>query len=244
MASRLLLLLALCGCRETLTFSPRALPASRTVLRAKGFGSEPAPSNPPPKRKAAAPSSGPQAAPEINLSSLGGASGGAKDPAEGLPPALNTEGMSEEEIFRKYGVATPSVKRRKRRKMVEEDFAKRTQEIEEAPRPNLVTQLPPDVQQGIERVLIAGLGLLGTAFVLGGILITGDAFLTASGRGVPEDIAETLLKVENAFTPTLIALFANSIVLGVFKLQQFDAPAAQYSEPVAKDDGGAPKGPL
>eukprot|EP00968_Pinguiococcus_pyrenoidosus_P021173 scaffold2688_cov235-Pinguiococcus_pyrenoidosus.AAC.5 len=111
-----------------------------------------------------------------------------------------------------------------------EGFEARARQIETSSQGNLITMLPAGVQLAVERVLIGGLAILGTAFILDGILITYDAFMIATKKELPAVLAPLVGPLEERFTPILLALFANSIVLGVFKLQQFDAPAATYSE--------------
>mmetsp|Transcript_15885 Transcript_15885/g.48427 ORF Transcript_15885/g.48427 Transcript_15885/m.48427 type:complete len:114 (+) Transcript_15885:193-534(+) len=95
---------------------------------------------------------------------------------------------------------------------------------------NFITNLPAGLQVGIERVLLATLLGLGTVFILDGILITWDAFVISSKKELSPAVAGLAAFAEPLFTPLIVTLFGNSIVLGLFKYIQFSAPAATYKE--------------
>jgi len=95
----------------------------------------------------------------------------------------------------------------------------------------LLSRLTPEQQTTAERVLVAGLVLSVTVFVVGGVAVTAEAFAVSSKTAVPEGLEQLVVKyVEPSFTPSLGATFLCSSLWGTLKYLQLQQPAAQYVE--------------
>mmetsp|Transcript_2652 Transcript_2652/g.4237 ORF Transcript_2652/g.4237 Transcript_2652/m.4237 type:complete len:120 (-) Transcript_2652:122-481(-) len=96
---------------------------------------------------------------------------------------------------------------------------------------NLLSRIPPEVQLGIERLLLAAIAVLLLAFVTIGIAITFEAFAVSSNQPLPEDTRHIIVDImEPAFTPILLVGLACSITLGGLKALQLSSGDVQYKE--------------
>jgi len=214
---RLSLLAALAALAPSLALlCPRGAPLPRAgvVRRGQGFGSEP----PKPKRKKAA-ATGP-ATIRVDDDGDGDGDGGAAATTRAAAPG---GAAAQDSIFEKFGIDSTGAAPRSR--------------IAEAPAEppfEPLKNVPPDAQIALERVLAGGIGACLLVFLGIGGAITYEAFAATSGTPLDPATQQFIVeKLEPNFTPTLVAGFACSILLGGLKTLQLTSDTGQYSEGAA-----------
>ena len=145
------------------------------------------------------------------------ASSAAFEPA---PTSPDERASKQEEIFKKYGVATGGA---------------RVQDSSDGSEPSfsldLINLVPDAAQSAIDRVLVLMVGLSLAVFVSGGVAITIEAFAVASKQALPPSLDAFIVNiVEPAFTPSVGVFFFFSISLGLFKGAQLSREDANYAE--------------
>lgn len=94
----------------------------------------------------------------------------------------------------------------------------------------LVTVFGTPKLEVFERGLYILLGGVLLVFIVGGLAISSEAFLKASGKPVPDQLDDVLSSVQVVFTPIGLAFLALSSVLGVYKRSQLNSGVTAYSE--------------
>lgn len=91
--------------------------------------------------------------------------------------------------------------------------------------------LPPPLINALDVFLKAGLTISTILFVLAGIGITFEAYASATGKPLPENMDAFIVNtIEPNFTPGLLVLLAFSVSLGVFAAAQLGSASSKYQE--------------
>lgn len=203
---RLALLVAVLAAPALALVGPRGAgvgaPRSGVVTRGQGFGGEPAPKAKKKGKKAA------PAQPTITVEDDAVAPR-AKAPAPGGADA-------QDSIFEKFGIDSTGT---------------RPSTVIEKPGDapfEPLKSVPASAQIGFERLVIGGMGVCLLAFLGIGGAITYEAFAASSNQPLDPDVQKYITDVlEPKFTPSLLAGFSCSILLGGLKTLQLTSDTGQ-----------------
>jgi hypothetical protein len=92
---------------------------------------------------------------------------------------------------------------------------------EPMPEPGALAQVPIEVQNQIEQVLVTFAGLALVFFITCGFAVVGDAYITVSKTTPPPFVLAIIQALSPKFTPGLGGVLLCSVTLGIFKQVQF-----------------------
>ena len=94
----------------------------------------------------------------------------------------------------------------------------------------LVGALGKETLDALEKIVFVSLASLLLFMVGGGLIFATEAYYTSTGQGIPEQLDKVALSVESLFVPAILAFFALSSMLGLYKQSELTSGVTAYSE--------------